>query len=167
MIIERKQYSCITLLFIQVGLAVYTVVLFLAPAEQGHVRSTVLSVQKIAEIDATTDIASTIESISTRIHLQLLDSGYRDIELHSVSAISESDRRIAEDQVADAIIGMITTEAGATFALPSGITLASPEVVFSTISRIRNTSILSTTFRSLLISLESIGISPRAPAVFA
>lgn len=48
MIVERKQYGCITLLFVQIGLALFVIVLFFAQAADGTIKPTVLKVQKVA-----------------------------------------------------------------------------------------------------------------------
>jgi len=48
MIVERKQYGCITLLFVQIGLALFVIVVFFAQATDGTIKPTVLKVQKVA-----------------------------------------------------------------------------------------------------------------------
>lgn len=141
--------------------------LFLTPTEHGGAHSTVLSIQKVAEIDELTDIHSAIDSISAHIYRKLVDSGYKDIAPHSISAINESERRCAEDRIAQAIISKIITDQESVYALPTGIRLPIVDSVFSSIAEVWNTSIVSTTYRSFILSLESIGISPRAPTVFA
>jgi hypothetical protein len=49
MIVERKQYGCIQVLLVQVGLALYLIVLFLGASPTGEVKPQVLRVQKVAE----------------------------------------------------------------------------------------------------------------------
>jgi hypothetical protein len=49
MIVERKQYGCIQILLVQIGLALYLIVLFLGTCPTGEVKPQVLRVQKVAE----------------------------------------------------------------------------------------------------------------------
>lgn len=48
MIVQRKQYGAISVLFVQIGLALYVIVVFLAQSPDGIVKPTVLKMQKIA-----------------------------------------------------------------------------------------------------------------------
>lgn len=49
MIIERKQYGAVSVLLVQIGLALYVIVVFLAQGANGTVSPKVLKVQKVAE----------------------------------------------------------------------------------------------------------------------
>jgi hypothetical protein len=49
MIIQRKQYGCVQMLLVQIGLALYVIVVFLSQGADGSVVPKVLKVQKVAE----------------------------------------------------------------------------------------------------------------------
>lgn len=53
MIIERKQFGAVTLLFVQIGLALYVIVVFLAQGPNGTVNPKVLKIQKVGEAQNT------------------------------------------------------------------------------------------------------------------
>lgn len=163
MIIERKQYGCITLLFFQVDLALYVAVLFLGPQDQGKIKPVVLSVQKIVDRYLDIDVLTKINDVSSHIYTSLIKSGYKDTANNSISAISNDERILAENSIIEIIISAIESEKRVSFYLASGLRLSSIKILFDAISIIKNTSILSTTFASSYFSLETIGISPRAP----
>jgi hypothetical protein len=53
MIIQRKQYGCVQMLLVQIGLALYVIVIFLAQTADGGVSPKVLKIQKVAEANLT------------------------------------------------------------------------------------------------------------------
>lgn len=49
MIVERKQYGCVQVLLVQIGLALYLIVIFLGNSQFDEIKPQVLRVQKVAE----------------------------------------------------------------------------------------------------------------------
>ncbi len=49
MIIQRKQYGAVSVLLVQIGLALYVIVVFLAQGTDGSISPKILKVQKVAE----------------------------------------------------------------------------------------------------------------------
>lgn len=72
MIIERKQYGAVTVLFVQIGLALYVIVVFLAQGANGAVNPKILKVQKVGvaqsahtlRLESGTNTVSNLESAS-------------------------------------------------------------------------------------------------------
>ncbi len=52
-IIQRKQIGSVSVLLVQIGLALYVIVVFLSQAADGSISPKILKVQKVAEANAT------------------------------------------------------------------------------------------------------------------
>lgn len=165
MIVERKQYGCVTLLFVQIGLALFVIVLFLAPQANGTVRPVVLSVQKVAESRQATTQAQ-IEAASSHIQEQLTLSGHISdtaASTQALTSITASDRLAIEDSVVAKVVAHAeyqkTLESQDFVAIAPVQHGLAPEIQTET-SSLAITSIAPVTF-----SIYTLGTSPRAPAI--
>lgn len=165
MIVERKQYGCVTLLFVQIGLALFVIVLFLAPQSNGTVRPVVLNIQKVAESRQATTVAQ-IEAASERIQAELTVSGYINLDTTSeraLSSITSSDRLALEDSVVAKVVAHAEQQrhlALQAFVATPHVQVSSAPLITREITSLDTTSVAPTSF-----SIHKLGISPRAPAI--
>lgn len=178
MIVERKQYGCITMIFVQIGLVLFVIVLFLAPQADGRVRPVVLSVQKVAEArtGTATNFSSQIESTTLKLEAKLTETGHIDsVNNHdrAISSISSSDRLVIENTIADQFVAKITgrptvqlsalgeaTETSVVSAIASR-TVANPIDQPHSVE----SSIVARSVGRISFSIYITGTSPRAPSV--
>lgn len=155
MIVERKQYGCIQVLLVQIGLALYLIVLFLGTSSTGEVKPQVLRVQKVAEagkqvtisallpqvsqlkLSAPSSVAvSTTDSLSARV--VLTPAAYQQIQDQQILSLI-GDSIIAHTQIISS--QEIPTDTLATISIAQDQSVEIPE----------------------LHSLYTIGSKPRAP----
>lgn len=106
MIIERKQYGPVSVLFVQIGLALYVIVVFLAQGPNGTVSPKILKVQKVG-------MAQSAQTIR-------LGAGANSVAgaIGGVNSVADSASQILDSQ----ILALIA---------PQPTTLTQPEVIAS------------------------------------
>jgi hypothetical protein len=68
MIVERKQYGCVQVLLVQIGLALYLIVIFLGTGQTGAPsKPQILRIQKVAEVGQHVSLANVLPSAQAGI----------------------------------------------------------------------------------------------------
>lgn len=95
MIVERKQYGCIQVLLVQIGLALYLIVLFLGTSPTGEVKPQVLRVQKVAEAGKQATISALLPQVS-----QLKLSAPSSVAISGTDTVSTTDSTSTQNKLA-------------------------------------------------------------------
>lgn len=140
MIVERKQYGCIQVLLVQVGLALYLIVLFLGTGPTGEVKPQVLRVQKVAEAGKQVTISALLPQ-------------FTQLRLSTPSTTNSSITSTQEQEILNLVAPVIYAQA-----IISSITqIPADHLTHSSVVQDQTIAI------SLLHSLYTIGSKPRAP----
>ncbi len=98
MIVERKQFGCVSVIFVQIGLALYVIVLLLAQSPEGIIQPQVLKVQKVA-VAKQAAIASSYAKLGNGVAIQMSDTRTQVENLVVSNVVSQIEQKTASQQV--------------------------------------------------------------------